>query len=61
MGALRSAEDAAAERDAALAGAAALREQLGELKRERSQLEHYKQVCAACWLWPGRTGCQRLR
>lgn len=41
---LRSAEAAAAERDAAVAAAATLQERLGELGRDRSQLEHHKQV-----------------
>lgn len=41
---LRSAHAAIAEKDAALAAAAGLREQLGELGRERAQLDHYKQV-----------------
>jgi hypothetical protein len=41
---LRSAEAMLAERDAALAAAAGLREQLGELGRERGQLQHHKQV-----------------
>lgn len=44
MAQLRSAEAALAERDAALAAAAALREQLGESAREAGQLQHYKQV-----------------
>lgn len=44
MAELRNAEATAAERDAAVAAAAALQERLGELGRDRSQLEHHKQV-----------------
>jgi predicted nucleic acid-binding Zn-ribbon protein len=46
MAELRSAEATLAERDASLAAAAGLREQLSELGRERSQLEHHKQRVA---------------
>lgn len=46
LGELRKAEAAAAERDAAAAAAATLREQLAELNRESSHLRHQKQVGA---------------
>jgi hypothetical protein len=52
MAELRSLGAAAAERDQLLSEAAALREQLGELGRQRTQLGLHKQVGCDRWgLW----------
>jgi hypothetical protein len=55
MAELRSAEASLAERDAALAAAAGLREQLSESAQERGQLQHHKQVGGGSWDIHART------